>query len=94
MVPLGRMFGVFAAGSSTLLGKDYTSLLIYSMEKGIQDETDEHLRIMNERGIKEEEVRKALIQLRDSSYDFFHKHNIKPDIDEISKEQGVEYYLY
>ena len=36
-----------------------------------QDEIDESLRIMNEKGIKEEALRKQIIKIRDHTYDHY-----------------------
>ncbi len=69
LTPLGGLFSLATSASSLVLGKEYTNLLIYSAEKGIMDEIDEQLRIMNERGIQEEELRQKLIQMRDQAYD-------------------------
>jgi demethoxyubiquinone hydroxylase (CLK1/Coq7/Cat5 family) len=33
--PLGQIFGLASAASTVVLGKHYTNLLLYSVEKGI-----------------------------------------------------------
>lgn len=69
LLPLGSLFTTLAAGSTLLLGKERSELLLYSLEKGLQDENDEQLRILNEQSITEEGLRKHIREIRDSSYD-------------------------
>ncbi len=51
LTPIGGLFSVVTSATSLVLGKNYSNILLYSAEKGIMDEIDEQLRIMNERGI-------------------------------------------
>lgn len=93
LTPLGNLFGLASAATTMVLGKQYANVLLYSAEKGImvtdlkialtlslQDEIDEHLRIMNERGIKEEPLRKQMIEMRDTAYDQFSQSENRVDI--------------
>ncbi len=69
LTPFGGLLSLATAATSMVLGKDYSNILLYSTEKAImvckiifqiklmQDEIDEQLRILNERGIKENELR-------------------------------------
>ncbi len=36
LIPLGNALGIVSAASSLLFGKEYTNILLYSAEKGIQ----------------------------------------------------------
>lgn len=36
LTPASKLFGLLSAGSSMVIGKDYTNIILYSMEKGIQ----------------------------------------------------------
>lgn len=35
LTPLGNLFGLASAASALVLGKEYTNILLYSVEKGI-----------------------------------------------------------
>ena len=45
------------------------NMLIRAVEQSLQDEMDEQLRILNEKGIKDRELRDMIISIRDDSYD-------------------------
>ncbi|CDW88653.1 ubiquinone biosynthesis protein coq7 homolog [Stylonychia lemnae] len=94
LIPTAKVFGILSATASALLGTEKTNVLLYSIEKGIQDENDEQLRILNEQDIKDEELRKQIIQLRDRSYDQFAQNNKKIDVEQIKKENGLSYAIY
>ena len=68
------------------------------MEKGLQNEADEALRILNERGLTNEDeksklLRDALKVARDSSYDATERREIKPKLEgELDgQEQNLKY---
>ena len=66
------------------------------MKKQEKEENDEQLRILNEKDIKEEEIRKQIIKMRDESYDYLNQkgedqHNLKENLKE--KDQ-FGYFLY
>ena len=44
-------------------------MLIRAVEQSLQDEMDEQLRILNEKGIQDRELRDMIISIRDDSYD-------------------------
>ena len=46
--------------------------ILKAIEKIVQDEMDEQLRILNEKGIKERTIRDMIIKVRDESYDAIH----------------------
>eukprot|EP00347_Sterkiella_histriomuscorum_P020520 403337488 len=106
LMPLGQAFSLLAAGSSLFLGQKYTNVLLFSIEKGLQvfaqpyaqnflqDENDEQLRILNEKGIENHELRKQIIEIRDQSYEQFEKSNRLIDVEQIKKEKSLEYALY
>ena len=49
--------------------KNERDIFISAVEKGVQDEMDEQLRVLNDKGIKDKEMRKLIMKARDESYD-------------------------
>ena len=81
LTPLSYALGYAAAASSYLLPENAKELIVYSMDKAIQDENDEQLRILNDEGVTEEELRNLLVEMRDRSYDYFEgRETQKPDL--------------
>ena len=67
--------------NSVILSNELNNKIAAGMERGIQIENDEQLRILNERNIDKSDptnamVRKSLIKMRDESYDFTERENI------------------
>lgn len=79
-----------------VFGKKYANIVMQAAEKGIQDEIDEQLRILNERGIKEDVIRKQIIEMRDATYDHFDKQteSNKINVDDLKSKGELGYYLY
>ena len=50
-------------------------VILSAIEKGVQDEMDEQLRILNEKSIKDKDLRALIIQIRDDSYDIMAMRN-------------------
>ena len=55
--------------SKVVLGEDRAKLAVSGLEKGMQDEHDEQLRVLNDRDLKEPELRRLLIEMRDHGFD-------------------------
>ena len=53
--------------TARLTGKE--SVFISGIGRGVQDEHDEQLRILNEEQISDPELRKQIVKMRDSSYE-------------------------
>ena len=51
------------------LGEEATKVVIGGTEKGMQDEHDEQLRILNDRGLQEGELRRLIVEMRDKGFD-------------------------
>ncbi|TNV76019.1 hypothetical protein FGO68_gene5374 [Halteria grandinella] len=94
LTPVGDALGLAQSAATLLLGKQYANIVFQAAEKGIQDEIDEQLRILNERGIREDEVRKQIIEMRDQTYDMFEKSGNKVDVEGMKKRGEIGYYLY
>lgn len=67
--PAPAALGALSVGCRLLLGAGPTNSLLWSLEKGMQDEHDEQLRILNEQGLQEPELRKVTIEMRDKGFD-------------------------
>ena len=52
-------------------------MVMAGIEKGVQNENDEQIRIFNERNIDDPEVRHQILKMRDKSYDFTERKDIK-----------------
>ena len=61
--------GFAGVSSNLVLGKENATILLNGIEKGMQDEHDEQLRMLNDKNLKEPELRKLLIEMRDSGFD-------------------------
>ena len=48
---------------------NHRDVLVRAVEKGVQDEMDEQLRILNEKAIHDKHLRTLIIKIRDESYD-------------------------
>ncbi len=70
---------VVTQASSVCLGEEKTQIMLYAFEKAIQDENDEQLRILNELGIEDKELRKMITGLRDKDYDTMSEAGRIPD---------------
>ena len=73
LTPAGSILGHVVSSSSVVLGQEKTDLLLGAIEKGIQNDMDEQLRILNENEIEDAELRKLLIKIRDESFDLMDK---------------------
>ena len=67
LTPTGSILANVVAGSSIVLGQEKTDLLVGAIEKGIQHDVDEQLRILNENEVDDAELRKLLIKIRDDN---------------------------
>lgn len=56
-------------GCGVLIGETQAKLTISGLEKGMQDEHDEQLRVLNESNLQEPELRRLLIDMRDNGFD-------------------------
>ena len=81
--------------NTAVLGEERAKRVIAGMERGIQGECDEHLRIMNESGMtgrregeepadnasleRDKLLRKTVLTIRDTSYDFLEKQDLLQD---------------
>ena len=52
-------------------------MVMAGIEKGVQNENDEQIRIFNERNIDDPEIRQQILKMRDDSYDFTERKDIK-----------------
>ena len=82
--------------NTTLFGEEKAKRVLSGIEKGIQNENDEQLRILNERGmmgkedgnkdeaqvLAEQQMRRSILELRDQSYDFAESKEIQVDEDD------------
>ena len=73
LTPTGSILANVVAGSSIVLGQEKTDLLVGAIEKGIQHDVDEQLRILNENEVDDAELRKLLIKIRDDSFELLDK---------------------
>lgn len=60
------MLATAALGFRLTLGEETTHALLRGLEKGMQDEHDEQLRLLNEKDLKMPELRQLLVHMRDS----------------------------
>ena len=78
-----------------MLGKEKTDILLGAIERGIQTDVDEQLRILNENEIEDAELRKLLIKMRDESFELMEKSGKMEKIEEkIGDEKSSEYLIY
>ena len=82
LTPTGSILANVVAGSSIVLGQEKTDLLVGAIEKGIQHDVDEQLRILNENEVDDAELRKLLIKIRDDSFELLDKSGKQTRIDE------------
>lgn len=75
--------------NTQIFGEERAKKVLAGMEKGIQNECDEFMRIMNDRGMtgradpdseadpttteRDKEIRKTVLNIRDESYDFMER---------------------
>ena len=67
--PTNFVLRTLVSCSSTFMGKEKTDVMIGGIEKGIQDDIDEQLRMLNDKQIEDKELRQMIIKIRDNSYD-------------------------
>ena len=65
-------------------------ILISAVEKGVQNEMDEQLRILNEKEIVDRSLRDMIIKVRDDSYDALASQG--KDEDTLDEEQKSKLY--
>ena len=82
LAPAGSLLGNIVSGSSIILGQEKTDLLVGAIEKGIQHDVDEQLRILNENEVEDADLRKLLIKIRDDSFELLDKSGKQQKIDE------------
>lgn len=93
--PSRALLGTILQCSSSVLSKDLNDLLVGGVEKGIQDEIDEQLRILNENNVEDKEVRKLIIKMRDESYDLMSDSGKLERIEHsIEDKKSNEYMLF
>ena len=76
------IFSCISAVNTQLLGEEKAKMVLAAIEKGVQNENDEQIRIFNERNIDDPQIRKQILKMRDDSYDFTDRKEIKVDEDE------------
>ena len=95
LTPAGSILGNIVSGSSIILGQDKTDLLVGAIEKGIQHDVDEQLRILNENEVEDADLRKLLIKIRDDSFELLDKSGKQQKIDEqIVDKKSPDYLIY
>ena len=63
------LLSLVAGGCGAVLGDATAKLAISGLEKGMQDEHDEQLRVLNDKDLQEPELRRLLIEMRDNGFD-------------------------
>lgn len=75
-----------AAGTcGALMGEQSAKVVVSGLEKGMQDEHDEQLRVLNDRELQEPELRRLLIEMRDGGFD---QMKGQVDLDKLKTEGG------
>ena len=59
------------ACAASMIGKE--TALIQGLEKGVQDEHDEQLRLLNAEQVSDAQLRQSSVEMRDRSYDLFNE---------------------
>ena len=92
------IFAGISVVNTQIFGEERAKKVLAGVEKGIQNECDEHLRIMNEKAMtgradtsedanetsieRDKEIRKMVLNIRDESYDFLERQQLVVDEDE------------
>lgn len=63
------ILSIVTASCKVVLGEERAKLAVSGLEKGMQSEHDEQLRLLNDRNLKEPELRRLLIEMRDHGFD-------------------------
>ena len=91
-----NLFQCISVLNTAAFGEERAKRVLSGIEKGIQNENDEQLRILNERGmlgkqdeskdesqiLSEKQMRKTILDLRDQSFDFSESKEIQIDEDD------------
>lgn len=96
--------------NTQIWGEDRAKKVLAGIEKGIQNECEEHIRIMNERDMtgrpvegegenpnlqRDKDIRKMVLNIRDESYDFVERQQMIVDEDKAGADMPQDqYYLY
>ena len=95
LAPTSSVLGHVVHGSSIVLGQEKTDVLLGAIEKGIQNDVDEQLRILNENEVENTELRKLLIKMRDESFELMEKSGKQEKIErKIEDEKSTDYLIY
>jgi len=86
----GPLLAMIVSSCDKVGRREDLDAMVAALEKGFQDEMDEQLRILNEKGIKDKEMRSLIIKGRDESYDAL----AAQGLDETLLEKQVKSPIY
>ena len=75
------IFSCISSINTKILGEEKAKMVLAGIEKGVQNENDEQIRIFNEKNIDDPELRQQILKMRDDSYDFTERKEIIVDED-------------
>ena len=80
------IFSCISSINTQILGEEKAKLVLAGIEKGVQNENDEQIRILNEKNIDDPVVRAQILKMRDESYDFTDRKEIKQNEDNATQD--------
>ena len=94
LTPFGKEFSLIATASTMVLGRENAKYILCGMEKAIQEENDDQLRMFNDSEVKEEEIRKLIVEMRDDSYDHVKNTEMCIEDKKMKDDTSLQGYLY